>query len=488
MIIRTRADIREYICKIEKDFPVSNWIFHDYHIWPILRIKLFFYLINRIENVGNERVNKQQSNDTRKQKHRVPITNKVKRFFSIPYYTIKYIVWLNVLRKKSIIFFGSKTHRVNYKENYFNKFFDVLITNKTINSDFYFFENNTRYSADFLYPKKVIFTETIFFEFVQFESFFRKFKNSKKNKNKFTEYDEFIQFLKKDEITHEFAINNTFDNFTKSLNLNFLPKVIFYQRLLKKIKPKKLYLLCYYSDLALVGVANKLNIETIEMQHGSQTMEHLCYGSWTNVPISGFELLPRKYWVWDQVSHYNMQSWISKQTIYSSFIGGNPWVDYWIKKEQDLFFDTEMKFILYTLQPNCDLDFLFPERILNIMENEKFQWYIKLHPRQEISKNDIVDFFTIKKRKLTNKIIDEENKIPLPCILLNSVIHVTCFSASTLEAKMLNIKTILINETGFIYYKELIEKKDAYYFDPKNKDFEENFGEVLNSQLSKLPI
>ena len=108
MIIRTRADIREYICKIEKDFPVSNWIFHDYHIWPILRIKLFFYLINRIENVGNERVNKQQSNDTRKQKHRVPITNKVKRFFSIPYYTIKYIVWLNVLRKKSIIFLAAK--------------------------------------------------------------------------------------------------------------------------------------------------------------------------------------------------------------------------------------------------------------------------------------------------------------------------------------------------------------------------------------------
>lgn len=57
--MQNRVDIKDFILKIEHDFPVNNWKVDDVHLWPILRIRLFFYLIDKIEN--QQRSNKTTS-------------------------------------------------------------------------------------------------------------------------------------------------------------------------------------------------------------------------------------------------------------------------------------------------------------------------------------------------------------------------------------------------------------------------------------------
>jgi hypothetical protein len=47
--MQNRIDIKNFIVQIEQNFSVNEWQVNDIYLWPIIRIKLFFYLINKIE-------------------------------------------------------------------------------------------------------------------------------------------------------------------------------------------------------------------------------------------------------------------------------------------------------------------------------------------------------------------------------------------------------------------------------------------------------
>ena len=48
-MISNRENIKDFILKIEQDFPVNNWKINGVHLWPILRYHLFFFLIDALE-------------------------------------------------------------------------------------------------------------------------------------------------------------------------------------------------------------------------------------------------------------------------------------------------------------------------------------------------------------------------------------------------------------------------------------------------------
>ena len=54
--MQSRVDIKNFIVKIEHDFPVNEWKIDGLHLWPIIRIQLFFYLIEKIDNQDREGV------------------------------------------------------------------------------------------------------------------------------------------------------------------------------------------------------------------------------------------------------------------------------------------------------------------------------------------------------------------------------------------------------------------------------------------------
>jgi hypothetical protein len=253
----------------------------------------------------------------------------------------------------------------------------------------------------------------------------------------------------------------------------------FYEELLLQIKPEKLYILYYYGDLALVAVANKLNIQTIEMQHGAQTNEHMAYGSWTKIPSSGYDFLPRTYWSWNESSKNVIDKWASKITLYKCFVGGNPWVNLWLNKDEEYF---QKDFILYTLQPNHTLQELFPEQLIASIKTEKYKWFIRLHPRQLNKREEIILF--LKKNNIIDLVnVHEATFNPLPVLLKNCLLHITNSSASAIEAAMFNKKTILLHEIGKLYYSDLIESGSAKYVG-KEHNFEDELDVYMSNHYS----
>uniref|UniRef100_UPI00404747C8 hypothetical protein n=1 Tax=Flavobacterium sp. TaxID=239 RepID=UPI00404747C8 len=56
--MQNRVDIKDFIVQIEQDFSINEWQVNGIHLWPIIRIKLFFYLINKVEFEGKAPQNK----------------------------------------------------------------------------------------------------------------------------------------------------------------------------------------------------------------------------------------------------------------------------------------------------------------------------------------------------------------------------------------------------------------------------------------------
>ncbi|MBK6836157.1 MAG: hypothetical protein IPG89_18555 [Bacteroidetes bacterium] len=224
-----------------------------------------------------------------------------------------------------------------------------------------------------------------------------------------------------------------------------------------------------------MAAANRLSIETFDMQHGAQTKTHLAYGSWSTVPIMGYDFLPRTYLCWDNHSEKAVLEWGAKNKLFKVLVTGNSWVDYWRNKPSTY---NENGFILYTLQPEIlSLEQSFPIELVEIIKSLNYKWFVRLHPRQIKQKNEIQEFLK-NKGILAQVNIDGATNTPLPLLLRNCLLHITNSSTCTIEASFFQKKTIIINEIGKLYYSELISEGKAVYIE-MNGDFKKNFEKYI---------
>ena len=316
MEIKNRADIKNFIVDLENKFPVNDWKFKDIHLWPYIRIQLFFYL----RNVTRQ---KEKNNVVSKKTDNAPDQKFFFKFLRKFYHAIVYLILKSKLNHRKILFYGYKAHRVTYEGKLFNRFFDTLVLENKITDNYYFFEKDGGDKKNLWNGQEIISLDKMFEYYLSYNTF--KKKVSKKNSTIYLDnYHLFGDYLNTFEATRPFA-NKFTSNYLKSwVNMTLSVTIDFYEELLLKIKPEKLYILYYYGDLALVAVANKLKIETIEMQHGAQSNEHMAYGSWTKIPSSGYDFLPRTYWSWNESSKNVIEKWAIKNTLYKYFVGGNP--------------------------------------------------------------------------------------------------------------------------------------------------------------------
>ncbi|WP_445718809.1 hypothetical protein [Flavobacterium sp.] len=472
--MQNRVDIKNFIVQIERDFSVNKWQVNGIHLWPILRIKLCFFLIYQVESEKNDF--KQNVSGS------APVIStfrkklfQIKRNFQKAKESLKFYIWKSKLPQKNYIFLGGDAHRVNYKNARFNRFFDVLISKYAIENQSLYFEYGNQLEKNQYQPEKVYFYEKFFLGF----QYLYRLKSRQVNFN-WTGFSLFEDFLLSNELTHDFILKNNrteIENWATSL---FLPKIAFFTEVIRKIQPKQIHFLCYYSDFnyALLVAANQLKITTVEMQHGPQTDIHLSYGSWTVVPSEGYAVLPRVFWNWDENSASVLNKWMQNNTTYKVKVIGNPWMDYWRAMSQSY---ANNNFILYSLQPNpITLEQLFTPQLLDCIRSSSEIWFLRLHPRQMNEKDALINFF--KKENLLHKInIEAATNDPLPQLLANAKLHVTHFSGTTIEASFFNLKTILLNKNGLVSFPELIAKNQAIYIDYKDEDFVSKFKSNLIS-------
>jgi hypothetical protein len=376
------------------------------------------------------------------------------------------------IKRVENIFVSGDSHRTKFKNKDFNKFFDSLIHLDEKYEDSYFLEYGSA-NYDNLYNAHKV------FNFIKYMKYYVSFnKPAEKVNFEIDGLGIFFDELKKDKLLNDVVLNINLESIQLKLK-DLTLRIKFFTKIFKVSKPKRIYILCYYSldVMAIVSAANLLKIETIEMQHGPMVDNHLCYGSWSNVPDSGYSVLPRVFWCWDNFSSKAIDRWSSKNVLYDYVVGGHPWINF--LESQNIEYNLS-DYILYTLQPRLDiLEDTFSEKIIKTIKNTKEKWVIRLHPRQGVSILYIEEL--LKQKGVMDKVILRAvSESPLPVVISNAKVHVTHSSGSTLEALSYNIPSIVINKIGFDYYNHLIQNGNLKFIDFKSENFVENFLNYIN--------
>jgi hypothetical protein len=481
MQINDRNDIKDFFLLIENKFPINSWTFDGIHFWPLIRIQLFFYLRKQLYS----------DKDEQKQIASLPIKKtdlgnfkKAGNLFEKIKNAVEFSNWNRKIKPKKQIFVGHNVYRVNYQGTSYNRFFDTLINKEKLKGESCIIEFGSKRITDLANSEIIISVENAIKNYRAYHSLKSKFVAQNNPIFNFEGYDLFLHFLEENDITKEFSRRFT-EKYLMNLVINdYNIRIRFYMELFSKIKPDKITILCYYNDLALVAAANRLSIETVEMQHGAQVPSHVAYGSWSKVPETGYDFLPRTYWSWDKHSNDVIAEWTDKNKLYKAFVGGNLWVEHWSDKNER-YYPTD--FILYTLQPDSlSIQELFPEQLINVIRSKKYPWLVRLHPRQ-MDKRDEIKAYLEKNNCYDLANMEQATNDPLPLLLKNCTVHITHSSGSTIEASLFNKKTILLNETGKLYYSNLISDQMAEFI-PVDKEFErkiDNYLLKLKNSVSK---
>lgn len=460
--MKSRKDVNTFILGLERNFQINDWVIDGVRIWPFLRIKLYFSLIDKIEN---DQLSFELKTDKLK-------NNYIQFLLSILKAPILILFFL-LLKKKKFLFFGSYSHRVSFKGEFFNRFFDTIIDQLSIKNFSYVFDTNT-YKVKLPIRNKKINFDLNYYSLTFFYLYRIKLKFSPKLQHEeLNGYDKFLDFLSRNEITSDLI-----KRFEKPLIRISVKDILIYKKffdiLLNIVQPEKIFVLSYYSNqlYALNIACFAKGIETIDLQHGPKANFHAAYGKWSNVPSEGYQMLPKTFWSWDEMSSSITKEWTNNTNYHKSIVYGNPWLDYFNSNSFELPFK-ENGFILYTLQP-LSFDVLFPVELIKIIISSNKKWYVRLHPLQYHDKEKLICFF--KKENILDKIeLNKASSYPLPFLISNCLIHLSNYSGCTIEAAIMGKYSLIFHEYGESIFKELILENKVKFFDIKQtsiNDFE----------------
>ncbi len=457
--------------ELEERFPVNEWQYDGIHLWPIIRIKLFFYLIDKVEfaPINKKNLRKKKPDQLKK------LFYDLKQIFKKPLSLYAYFSLMKAVPKRKYFFFGADAHRVNYKESRYNRYFDVMIEKLAILGQSLVVEYDTLSIDNHYNRTSVLKYDTALKGYLMLDQ-------AEKNVNvQLKGYDKFTQFLAENTLTNKFSQSFSHDKLIQMMSTVFMPRVRFFGKMLEKVSPEKVMVLCYYNFdvLTLIVAANRKNIPTIEMQHGPMTGIHLAYGSWSQIPDSGYDIMPRIFWCWEQQSKSVIDEWAAKTKLYSAKVIGHPWVDYWKSKTASY---PHSDFILYSLQPHpLTVSRLFPPSIINFIKQYQYTWFLRLHPRQLSQLDEIADF--LKSEGVYDRVnITDATNDPLPLLLSHCSIHISNFSGSTIEAGFFNVHSVVMHETAVISYADLLSRGMATYIDPFAAGFEDKLHNIIQSK------
>lgn len=468
----THYVVKNKILELETQFDVDKWIVNGIYVWPYIRIKLFFLLLT---NSNSETQNTNASSESKDRIKKTDVLNKFRIIAGIAESFIKNELFFLQLKKKKIVFFGSHIHRVIHQGVHFSRFFDSMIASHNLENDVYMIEHQKVYHSNYN-PKAIIRLERKlhYYNVVnKIKSKFIKFQIQKTLPG----YEAFLQLLAK-EVENAASLNISESDliyWTKKIQNT----TAFYNRFLKKVKPSKVIFPGYYAWdnlYAAVLAANNLKIKTIDFQHGPQTNVRMVFTGWNKIPLEGYGIMPIEYWTWDEKSKINIESWANIAKNITVKIVGQPYLEYWKKHNKGI--DVDEKLILYSLQL-MQLPQTFNEGIVDLIKKSATVWQIRLHPRNEFTKEDIQKYLDLAGVDNSAYLIHDSGTLPLPEILSKTFLHVTAFSGCLIEAKMMGVPTVIINNIGNEMFKDYIDNNLVYYLDPKNDNFQNEFFKLL---------
>ncbi|MGY8918361.1 MAG: hypothetical protein ACKVJ6_08805 [Flavobacteriales bacterium] len=246
-------------------------------------------------------------------------------------------------------------------------------------------------------------------------------------------------------------INQGTDNFLDikkiliSNTKKFIPTYSFYLKLLKRTQPKKIYLIVSYGRGELIKAANDLNIEIIELQHGTFSKYHLGYSFPNNNNKTYF---PTKFYVWNKYWKDLIKFSISERNIVLfpfQYLESE-------KKKYNIQKKKENSLIIFS--QGGITESIADKIIANINYFQQYKITFKLHPNEYhmISRYKKLAYL---KNKYNITIVTE---IDIYKNLAETEYQVGVFSTVLYEGIEFNCKTILLDLPGIEYMDKFIEK------------------------------
>lgn len=469
MGMENHDQIRDYINALEARYPVDKWLLNNIHIWPYIRIKIYYHLIHVVE--GESTFSKEENSKVIS-----------KNLFSKIYERIVNIVWLVSryvgLKKSEILFFSIKMHRVHHLNVWFNRFFDSMISAHNLEKDVLTIEMEGMMTPS--YNSKQILDGSRLVQGIKVLVALKKRLTSSRSVNESDSLEGFKVFKShlRDQQWFGPAIDFQEDHLRIWSN-KIYSWSRFYRKIFKKTGVKKLIFLSYYgfdTMAAAIYAGNEMGLKTIDFQHGPQTNVHMAYSRWDKVPEKGYNTMPTSYWTWDKVSRDNILHWLKKDVNVVEV--GQPWLGF---LTQNIESQKTKKQVLYSLQvfDQSNLDYYFSQNVVAAMIAGTFRWVLRLHPRNFENVQILIDFLTQAKVPAIAYKIENSKEVPLPLSLKESTLHMTNYSGCLIEARLLGIPSLIIDQIGHSMYSDYIDDRLVFYVHKSYINFIKDFNHIF---------
>ena len=451
----------ETIIKIENDLDVNTIIHNDHRIWPLVRLAIYMRL-NLIDNKSNNMKLEELFTSIRKKV--LNIGKYIFRYYLITKY-IKFIHSLDDFPKVEILFFSRNQDYALSHKIAFDKFIDPII--HLVNHKYSFLKYGSKSKFDKIRHQKTIFLsreETIGANIYHANKFQRT--------RVIPGLDSVLKKYKiitEKSLDHEWIIEYSFqiDVYTS-----------YFTELLKKLRPKVVFLSCYYYPycMGLIRACKSLKVITVDIQHGHQS-KHPMYLYWTKIPLDGYDLLPDYYWVWSNLNRDNILSTRKGDSVcHKPIVGGNQWITYW-NDNKDMFADHTSnsssffsrlinfkKIILYTCSGFSDINDLIDDHVLNVMIDSPTDWFwlVRLHPHHEDRIDELSNYLTGK--GISNFDVKFSTLKSLYEVFDYSSCLVTSGSSAGIEGVFFKLNVIITGTSGYFdFYEDYIKNGDFLY-------------------------
>lgn len=233
--------------------------------------------------------------------------------------------------------------------------------------------------------------------------------------------------------------------------IDFVEYYKFYTYFFSKYpKVRRTYIVAYYmtSRMAMIAVANSKNIKTIDIQHNVMTKIHYAYGAWDYIPIGGYGLLPKCFYVFSEKETALLNGVFKGK--HEVEIVNNYTYKFW-KNEKKAENKDKKDVILISLQNEViSKDSFLLKALLEINKKRKdIKIVFRLHPRHIYIKKETEDVLN----KIGLKFFWDVNS-EIYDTLLNTLLNLTSFSSVVNDALLFNIPSILYTEKGMLAYEE----------------------------------
>ncbi|MES2837162.1 MAG: hypothetical protein V4667_06550 [Bacteroidota bacterium] len=456
--------------------------YSKYKAWPLIKYHLYFALLKYNENKEDSPI--ANSSTTNKQSFVKSVIKFPLNIFRYFVYSLKYknelSVLLNKVKKNTVLFID--VDDVLYEDKIDNKLYSRYISPYIELVKKNYETTLLNVSSDEKSSEK---SDSPYYFNIQSFIDFSVIKNQLRKRND-------VQLENFDLISNSIDDKRYKELVSKSFLESQLKKIEIYEEIwhliLSNCKPKAVFMSCHYGNLSNYGLlvaAKKLNIKTIEIQHGLSL--GVMYTGWNKMPKNAtYEFLPDYYWCWSLFDKISIENSRGSSKMFQPLLGGNAWFtknillninnDSNLELNKLIDNNKPKKIILVTLQHSIPTSEILIDAIRK--SNSDYLWLIRFHPRDyfdpEYRKNYIEALKEFKNIEYVNA--TKANLYPL---LKQINFHITHHSAVSVEALAFNIPTILLGNK----FSEIFEK----YIKAKLFQIANTSLDILNIVNSDLP-